>query len=176
MLVQWYYWKASFACMTVSRFCASFRPFVAAILASYSHCFNQPASKSIIRFLYPAPIASFLNHALITNWSGRFISICNALNCHIFQQCTGVISTFAILLRFDSHSAFFCCHTHWKHCCRFLWCTFRKHTCTKRSILPSFSLCNHKALNLINRHNIHPKISPFTESWMAAKTIQRAFI
>ena len=106
MLVQWYYWKASFTWMIASRFYASYKPLIAAILASYSHYFNQPASKSIIRFLYPAPISSFLNHALITNWSERFISICNALNCHIFQQCTGVISTFAILLRFDSYSAF----------------------------------------------------------------------
>ena len=156
MLVQWYYWKASCAWMTVSRFHASYKPLIAAILASYSHCFNQPAPKSIIRFLYPAPIASFPNHALITNWSGRFISICNALNCHIFQQCISIISTFAILLRFDSYSAFSCRHTHWKHCRCFLRCTFWKHTCTNRSILPSFSLCNHKALNLINRHNIHP--------------------
>lgn len=110
--------------MTVSRFRASYGPFITAILASYSHCFNQPAPKSIIRFLYPAPIASFRNHALITNWSGRFISICNALNCHIFQQCTGVISTFAILLRFDSYSAFSCRRAYYTHCNCFLWYIF----------------------------------------------------
>ena len=110
--------------MTVSRFCASFRPFVAVVLASYSHYFNQPASKSIIRFLYPAPIASFPNHALITNWSVRFISICNALNCHIFHQCISIISTFAILLCFDSYSAFSCHRAHCEHCNCFSWCTF----------------------------------------------------
>lgn len=125
MLVQWYYWKASFAYMTVSRFHASYKPLIAAILASYSHCFNQPASKSIIRFLYPAPIASFPNHALITNWSGWFISICNALNCHIFQQCTDVISTFAILLRFDSYSAFSCRRAYYAHCNCFLLYIFK---------------------------------------------------
>ena len=102
--------------MTVSRFHASYRPLIATILASYSHYFNQPTFKSIIRFLYPAPIASFPNHALITTLSERFISICNALNCHIFQQCTGVISTFAILLRFDSYSAFSCRHAYYTHC------------------------------------------------------------
>ena len=137
MLVQWYYWKASFAWMTVSRFHASCKPLIVAILASYSHHFNQPASKSIIRFLYPAPIASFPNHALISNWSGRFIYTCNALNCHIFQQCTGVISTlryYYVLL---------------------LIAYFWKHAYTKRSISSSFSVCNHKALKLINRHNIH---------------------
>ena len=150
--------------MTVSRFHASYKPLIAAILASYSHCFNQPAPKSIIRFLYPAPIASFPNHALITNLSGRFISICNALNCHIFQQCTGVISTFAILLRLDSYSAFSCRCAYYTHYNYFLWYIFRKYIYTKRSISSSFSACNHKALNLINRHNIHPKISPFTES------------
>lgn len=106
--------------MTVSLFHASYRPFIAAILASYSHYLNQPASKSIIRFLYPAPIASFPNHALITTLSERFISICNALNCHIFKQCTGVLSTFAILLRFDSYSAFSCRRAYYTHCNYFL--------------------------------------------------------
>ena len=139
MLVQWYYWKASFAWMTISRFYTSYKPL----------------------------IAFFPNHALITNWSVRFISICNALNCHIFHQCIGIISTFAILLRFDSYSVFSCRRAYCKHYYCFLWCTFRKHTCTKRSVFSSFSVCNHKALKLINRHNIHPKISPFTESWMA---------
>lgn len=110
--------------MTVSRFHASYRPLIATILASYSHYFNQSASKSIIRFLYPAPIASFPNHALITTLSERFISICNALNCHIFHQCTGIISTFAILLRFDSYSAFSCRRAYYTHCNCFLWCIF----------------------------------------------------
>lgn len=141
--------------MTVSRFHASYGPLIATILASYSHYFNQPASKSIIRFLYPAPIASFPNHALITNWSERFISICNALNCHIFQQCTGVISTFAILLRFDSYSAFSCRRAYYTHCNCFLQYIFKKHMYTKRSISSSFNVCNHKALKRINRHNIH---------------------
>ena len=143
MLVQWYCWKASFACMTVSRFHASYRLLIATILASYSHYFNQSASKSIIRFLYPAPISSFLNHALITNWSERFISICNALNCNIFHQCTGVISTFAILLRFDSYSAFSCRRAYYTHCNCFLWYIFWKHIYAKRSISSSFSVCNH---------------------------------
>ena len=111
--------------MIGSRFYASYKPLIAAIFASYSHYFNQSASKGIIRFLYPAPIASFPNHALITTLSERFISICNALNCHIFQQCTGVISTFAILLRFDSYSAFSCRCTYYTHCICFLWCIFK---------------------------------------------------
>lgn len=102
--------------MIVSRFYASYKPLIAAILASYSHYFNQSASKGIIRFLYPAPIASFPNHALITTLSERFISICNALNCHIFHQCTGIISTFAILLPFDSYSAFSCRRAYYTHC------------------------------------------------------------
>ena len=110
--------------MTVSRFYASYRLLIATILASYSHYFNQLASKSIIRFLCPAPISSFLNHALITNWSERFVSICNALNCHIFHQCTGIISTFAILLRFDSYSAFSCRCAYYTHCICFLWYIF----------------------------------------------------
>ena len=134
MLVQWYYWKASFTWMIVSRFYASYKPLVAAILASYSHYFNQPASKSIIRFLYPAPISSFPNHALITNLSERFISICNALNCHIFQQCTGVISTFAILLRFDSYSAFSCRRAYYTHCNCFLWYILKAHIHQKKHI------------------------------------------
>lgn len=141
--MQWYYWKASFTWIIVSRFYASYKPIIAAILASYSHYFNQPASKSIIRFLCPAPISSFLNHALITNWSERFISICNALNCNIFHQCTGVISTFAILLRFDSYSAFSCRRAYYTHCNCFLWYIFWKHIYAKRSISSSFSVCNH---------------------------------
>lgn len=124
--------------MTVSRFHASYRPLIATILASYSHYFNQPTFKSIIRFLYPAPIASFPNHALITTLSERFISICNALNCHIFQQCTG-ISTFAILLRFDSYSAFSCRHTYYTHCIYFLWCIFKNIYIPKEAYLLLFA-------------------------------------
>ena len=131
--------------MTVSRFRASYGPFITAIIASYSHYFNQLASKSIIRFLYPAPIASFRNHALITNLSGRFISICNALNCHIFQQCTGVISTFAILLRFDSYSAFSCRCAYYTHYNCFLWYIF-ENICTPKEaylLLLAYAIIKH---------------------------------
>lgn len=110
--------------MTISRFHASYRLLIATILASYSHYFNQLASKSIIRFLYPAPIASFPNHALITTLSERFVSICSALNFHIFHQYTDIISTFAILLRFDSYSAFSCRRAYYTHCDCFLWYIF----------------------------------------------------
>lgn len=131
--------------MTVSHFHTSYRPLIATILASYSHYFNQPASKSIIRFLYPAPISSFPNHALITNLSERFISICNALNCHIFQQCTGVISTFAILLRFDSYSAFSCRRAYYTHCHCFLWYIFKSTYTPKEAcfLLLAYAIIKH---------------------------------